>query len=424
VSRTATEQEVQQAQELLLQARKEFGNDPLVAELEKELAGKATALAKRPMPIPAAEMSTFSRICLYCGAPNPPENSHCLKCDQLFQESINASSELPDKPLPQPPLLRTVNKEKTKLLSILGKSLLLKSKAMVDSQQHLLTAIVAVGLLLFIGWWLIKPSVDPASKKILGTAIASVNTELREGARIIGKLPKGTPLEILHKPGFSNQLVQDPDFFLLVRTKPGDGKPVLSGSVQVRDLENLEIESNKAFTGWHLLWLAMNRFPNAELTDLKDLRQYLEFVNKEIETHSEAAPPFALLKHQAVGYLSLARRSKTPDATKMGCKGAERYIGKLPASENQVLTAEYKASCASQPAPAPKPSCTEILKEVREKLIVAGDLYSNDHFGEANKIFQQILKADSCNSEVRAIRQQASEYHTKCLAKLKSSESS
>jgi eukaryotic-like serine/threonine-protein kinase len=422
VRQAATQQELQQAQEVLAQTRKEFNDDPLIFDLEKELADKAAVGAERPIAVPDIEFPTSFRICLVCGTPNPLESTSCSKCNKLIQESSEAIAETPARPKAQPVFLQNRNEEKPKLLSIFGKSFIQKAKIIGNSQKYFLITLLAVSLLLFIGWLLMKPSSDSLQITIIGTAETDIDTELWEGTKIIGKLPKGAFLEILHQPGASDQFVQDPEYLLRVRTKQGRGSQVLSGFAKVGDLGDLEIKTNRAFTGWHALRLALKRFPNTEMTNLSGLRQYLESVSEQIKVHSEVTPPLELMKHQAAGYLSLARRSNNPDEVKMGCKNAERYIGKLPAGEIQALTAEYKSECAPRPTPALKAPCDEILKGIREKWNTAGDLYSNDRFSEAKKIFQQIQKAEPCNDEVRKIREQASEYYAKCIARLKSGE--
>jgi serine/threonine protein kinase len=417
---------IQSFQQKSLQARKERS---------------AEIILKKPKKRPGLGAQGKGIACPVCSTMNPIDSKFCSQCYALIQDTKSVPIEATQTTVPG------VAKAKMRLRSP-AESVEApppagsKRAANNDKLKYYGIGLAALIVIIGIISWLANRGSSPTpggQPEVIGSAITAVATELRDETRIIGNLPQETRLEILHKPGTSNQLNQDSEFWLPVRTVSGQS---LSGTVKVGDLDQLEITGNKAYTGWHALLVVSNKFPSTD--NAKDLKDYLEWVNRKIDNYSDATPPSALIKKQAVGYLSLARRAKSDDVAAL-CKNAGRYIARLDPSDSQGLAADYKSLCTAPPEPvrvstplpiepvqskAPAFSCDDTVKELQTDFDNANDKFENNEFTNASrglkllidntdKLLKKISKSDSCYGEIEGIRNRAKTKKDRCDAKIK-----
>jgi serine/threonine protein kinase len=403
--------------------------DPIIESLQQKALearkerGAEITLTK-PKKRAILESQEAGMACPFCNTPNPIGSRNCSLCNAVLQGPTAAVSEsYPGaKPIPTP----TAAPAKQHLHSPAANTTIPRPRRAPghSTAKYYATALLALIVIGVSGWFLYNKHSDSVSTtspapEIIGAAETAVEAALQDGTTIVANLPKGTHLDVLRQPGASNPLVQDPDVLLLVRTRQEmGGKPSPSGFIKARFLDRLEIGTDKAYTGWHALWAALDRFPDTERTSPSDLKLHLESVQRQIDAHPEVVPPAELTKKQTVAYLSLARRSKNPMDARAECKNAARYKEMLAPGDTQALAAAYESLCTPQIAAPPKPSCDEVLRGMEAKVSRAGDLISNDEFLKADRILQQILTTEPCNNEVRKLLQKAEERHKLCLKKL------
>jgi serine/threonine protein kinase len=387
---------IQSFQQKALEARKQRGAEIILTKPKKRsglgLQGKGIA-------------------CPVCGTLNPSDSKYCSQCYALIKDAKPVDVE--SDPGMKSGTASGTARVKRRLQTQPETPLTPRPKKATGhgAAKYYITALVAVIVIAVAGWLIYKyagsgkTSTTSGETEVIGTAVIGAQTaELREGATIVGKLQNGTRLDVLGKHGVTTTLTQDPDSLLDVRTKkPADGKNLLTGSVKLRDLDQLVIDADNSITAWHSFWLALNKFPDAQTADPSQLKGYLKSVEEKLRRFGGQNPPEPLLEKLAGGYLALASRAKTPDDKKTSCMNAKDHLKGLV---SKALSDGYIGVCAEPTPPTQPPSmisCDDLTKELTKIFNKAGKSDDNNKPKEALQILQPIVKSYVCKGDIEKV---------------------
>jgi hypothetical protein len=262
--------------------------------------------------------------------------------------------------------------------------------------KYYLAATAGCLLLIFAEWIALDKYFAPAEVEIshIGSARTEENAKLKLSENESKDLRADTDIYITNLP--ATQTLDSP-----VQAFYRDPKAkVFKGTIKLSDLKNLTIKTNPNFVLKHLEL----KFP----ADLKSvgsqrLREYIQSIDNAIASLQDAKPTNELLLKQARGsiYLAQTADSGTPVAT-IDYRNAENYLSRLP--DNLEDVAALKKLCADFLRPpeetkpiSPPPSkinCEETLARLKVKSSDADSKYNDEQYRDADRIYDQILKAN------------------------------